>query len=134
MNLNFKFERRIVMNKKNWIYRILQILFALAMGGSAFANITQNEQIVQAFNGLGYPLYLMHVLGVAYLLGIVGIFQNKVHFLKEWAYAGFTFVLLGAFFSHLIVGYNIVQGIPFLVVLLAIMFGAYFLEKQVQNS
>ncbi len=35
------------MNTKNWIYRSLQILFVLAMGGAALAKITRSEQLVQ---------------------------------------------------------------------------------------
>ena len=34
------------MNTNNWIYRGLQILFILAMGGAALAKITRSEQLV----------------------------------------------------------------------------------------
>ena len=53
---------------------------------------------------LGYPLYVMKILGVAKVLGIVAIGTGLSPTLKEWAYAGFTFDVCGAFVSHLSAG------------------------------
>lgn len=122
------------MNRKNWIYRVLQILFVLAIAGPTFGKLTQNEQFLQRFTGvLGYPVYLSRILAVAYLLGMVGIFQTKSALLKEWAYAGFTFALIGAFFSHLLAGDAFVQS-TWALLTLGLMLGAYFLEKKARNS
>lgn len=120
-------------NKSKWILRGVQGLFALAMTGSALGKITQSEQLVQAFNHLGYPQYLLSILGVAYLMGVVGILQNKVPVLKEWAYAGLTFGLLGGFLSHLFSGDPLGVAFPPLM-LLIVMFGVYFFEKRLQNN
>lgn len=56
----------------------------------------QKESIV----ALGYPEYLMTILGTAKLLGVIALLIPSVPLLKEWAYAGFTFDLLGASASH----------------------------------
>ena len=48
---------------------------------------------------LGYPLYILPFLGVAKFLGIVALLVPGFPRLKEWAYAGFTFDLIGAVYS-----------------------------------
>ncbi len=53
---------------------------------------------------LGYPLYLLTLLGVWKLLGSVAVLLPKTALLKEWAYAGFFFCMSGAIISHLAVG------------------------------
>lgn len=50
---------------------------------------------------LGYPIYFVKILGVAKLLGAAALLYPGLRRLKEWAFAGFTFDLLGAFYSHL---------------------------------
>ena len=56
-----------------------------------------------AFARLGYPTYLLHILGLAKVLGAVAIVSKRSKTLEEWAYAGYTFNLLGAIASHLFV-------------------------------
>jgi uncharacterized membrane protein YphA (DoxX/SURF4 family) len=45
---------------------------------------------------LGYPVYLLTILGVWKLLGGMTIFLPGLPRLKEWAYAGIVFELTGA--------------------------------------
>ena len=74
----------------------------------------QKESIV----ALGYPEYLMTILGTAKLLGVFALLIPRVPRLKEWAYAGFTFDLLGASASHAFVG-----GSPMEIILPLIILG-----------
>ena len=60
--------------------------------------------MVATITALGYPVYFMKILAVAKLLGIAAIASGLSPTLKEWAYAGFTFDVCGAFASHLSVG------------------------------
>lgn len=53
---------------------------------------------------LGYPAYFVTMIGVARLLGVVGIWQTKVPALREWAFAGFFFDFIAAIVSHMSVG------------------------------
>jgi hypothetical protein len=53
---------------------------------------------------LGYPAYLVHILGTAKALGMLAIVTGFSPKLKEWAYAGFVINLLGATASHVFVG------------------------------
>jgi hypothetical protein len=72
---------------------------------SASGNLLGLEQFAENLRSLGYPRYLLGVLGVAKLLGVAAlIFGRSSPRLQEWAYAGFTFNLGGAVVSHLIVG------------------------------
>jgi hypothetical protein len=59
---------------------------------------------------LGYPFYFVYILGVAKILGAVVIISPAFPRLKEWAYAGLTFNMIGALLSWFIV--TIVQGVP----------------------
>ena len=50
---------------------------------------------------LGYPLYIIPLIGVTHILGGVGLLIPNVPRLTEWAYAGPTIDLLLAFYSQL---------------------------------
>ncbi|HVC91319.1 MAG TPA: DoxX family protein [Acidobacteriaceae bacterium] len=50
---------------------------------------------------LGYPLYILPLVGVTHILGGVGLLIPNVPRLTEWVYAGFAFTLLLAFYSQL---------------------------------
>jgi uncharacterized membrane protein YphA (DoxX/SURF4 family) len=53
---------------------------------------------------LGYPLYFMTILGVCYVSAGVVLLAPRLPRLKEWAYAGLTFIYTGAIASHIWVG------------------------------
>lgn len=86
--------------KTRWIYWISTGLFALAMTASGLIELMRSPEMVAGFQQLGYPLYLMTILGVAKLLGAAALAYPRWRTLTEWAYAGFTFDLLGASASH----------------------------------
>ena len=50
---------------------------------------------------LGYPLYIIPLIGVTHVLGGVGLLIPNVPRLTEWIYAGFAIDLLLAFYSQL---------------------------------
>lgn len=102
-------------------------LFCLAMGAAGVLNLIRFEGQQVSMTELGYPVYLMSILGVAKVLGVIALLVPKTPLLKEWAYAGFTFDLLGASASHGFVGDAIPEVIVPLV-LLAVMTGSYLLR------
>lgn len=118
--------------KKKWIYYGLKALFVLSIAGPLFGKITQNEQFLTSFTGLGYPVYLSQILMVVYLPGLPALFQSKFRLLKEWAYAGFTFALSGAVLSHIFAGEGS-RGVMALIAL-AFLLGSYYMEKKVKES
>ena len=100
-------------------------MFILPVGLSGIPELFLGgpETTVKALLLLGYPLYLMKILGFAKILGSIGIITGKIPRMKEWAYAGFTFNLLGATASHLLAGDGAHAPIPF--VFFLIMLGSY---------
>lgn len=50
---------------------------------------------------LGYPLYIIPLIGITHIVGGVGLLIPNVPRLTEWVYAGFAFTLLLAFYSQL---------------------------------
>lgn len=86
------------------LYWIITPLFLLGQGWSAVQYLTEAPRMTDTITALGYPVYFMKILGVAKLLGIAAIATSLSPTLKEWAYAGFTFDVCGAFASHLSAG------------------------------
>ncbi len=86
------------------IYWIFTLWMALGMVSTAIVQLLKNKDELANFTNLGYPAYLMTIIGVWKLLGVIAILIPKQLLLKEWAYAGFFFVMSGAVISHLIVG------------------------------
>ena len=50
---------------------------------------------------LGYPLYIIPLIGLTHILGGVGLLIPNMPRLTEWVYAGLTIDLLLASYSHL---------------------------------
>ncbi len=115
------------MDKKVIGYWIATGVFCLAMIAGGSMNMMRVEMQREAITALGYPEYLMTILGVAKILGVIALLIPKTPLLKEWAYAGFTFDLLGASASHAFVGDPIPQIVVPLVVL-AIAVTSYVLR------
>ncbi|MEQ9262430.1 MAG: DoxX family protein [Owenweeksia sp.] len=91
------------MKKRNKIiYWIATVWLALGMVSTGIVQLIQMEEEVQNFTSLGYPTYLMSILGVWKLTGATAILIPKFPLLKEWAYAGFFFTMSGAAISHLV--------------------------------
>jgi hypothetical protein len=56
---------------------------------------------IKGITALGYPAYIIPVLGLGKILAIVAILWPGFPRLKEWAYAGIFFNMVGATASHL---------------------------------
>jgi uncharacterized membrane protein YphA (DoxX/SURF4 family) len=72
---------------------------------------------VYGITHLGYPIYFLTILGFWKILGVVALLIPRFALLKEWAYAGFFFVMSGAICSHIAVGDPAKELIPGLVLL-----------------
>jgi hypothetical protein len=94
------------MKAKIITYWIATILLCGQMAFAAFAYLTKQPKVLEAFGSLGYPDYFPLILGVAKALGVIALLVPGYPVLKEWAYAGFTFTFIGAAWSHLAVDQN----------------------------
>ena len=86
------------------IYWIATGLLCLGMLGSGIAQIIRAKEMVGIITHLGYPLYMMTILGIWKMLAIIAILMPGFKLIKEWAYAGLFFTLTGALISHLVMG------------------------------
>ncbi len=115
------------MTKRNRIiYWATTGLLAFGMAAQGVAQLLHTKGYADILAHLGYPLYLLTILGIWKLLGVIAILAPKTPLLKEWAYAGFFFVMSGAFFSHLASGDPVSEMAPALVLLSLIVTSWYF--------
>ena len=75
---------------------------------------------------LGYPVYFLVILGVWKIMGVVALLVPKFSLLKEWAYAGFFFIMSGAIYSHIAVGDPARETFPSLLLLFLTVVSWYF--------
>jgi len=86
------------------IYWIATSLLAIGMLQSGIFSIIHSKDWVDLVTVLGYPVYFLTILGVWKILGVIAILVPKLPIIKEWAYAGFFFVMTGALISHISIG------------------------------
>ncbi|EIE00639.1 DoxX family protein [Leptospira licerasiae] len=86
------------------IYWIATAWLSLGMVSTGIVQVIQMKEEVDMFAHLGYPAYLLIILGVWKLLGVIAVLVPKYPLVKEWAYAGFFFTMSGAVFSHFAAG------------------------------
>lgn len=87
-----------------YFYWVFTVLFCILMLLDGIGGVTRQQAGVDVLTKLGYPIYLMTILGTFKILGAIVILINKFKTLKEWAYAGFVFNAIGAGVSRLFVG------------------------------
>src|SRR5689334_16904969 len=93
------------MKKVTIFYWIFTGLIVMALGVGSVLELTISSA-AESVTALGYPAYLVPFLSIARLLAIA-VFLLPVYkypLLREWAYAGITFDLLGAIYSNIAAG------------------------------
>jgi uncharacterized membrane protein YphA (DoxX/SURF4 family) len=75
---------------------------------------------------LGYPVYFVTILGVCKVLGVLALLVPKLPLVKEWAYAGFFFMMSGAVFTHIAAGNSMGEIFPSLLLLILTVISWYF--------
>ena len=112
------------MEKRNkLIYWIATGLLAFGMFTSGLQQIFHAKGMIDIITPLGYPLYFLYILGTWKILGVIAILIPRFKLVKEWAYAGFFFVMTGALASHLATGDDSIKGIigPFFQIVFIIL-------------
>ncbi|MES2332036.1 MAG: DoxX family protein [Bacteroidota bacterium] len=93
------------MKKRNKIiYWIATAWLSLGMVSTGLVQLLKTKEELALFTHLGLPVYLLTILAIWKFLGVIAVLIPKFPLLKEWAYAGFFFVMSGAIFSHLAIG------------------------------
>ncbi|MEO0570681.1 MAG: DoxX family protein [Bacteroidota bacterium] len=105
------------------------VILTLIMFFSVYNYFFNHQMIADFYVAMGYPTYLIYPLAVAKILGLVAIWGNFSKSLREWAYAGFFFNTVLAFFAHIMIsdGQHIGAVIAFVAVMVS-----YFMGKMVR--
>lgn len=119
------------MSKVKIGYWVVTIIFVLAILQSGIVQLIPSEGSKEVMTRLGYPLYMLPILGVTKFLGAIALIQGTFKIIKEWAYAGFTIDFIGASASGAFIGDVVIVIVP--LIFLAIMFLSYYLWKQVEH-
>jgi len=98
---------------KKVIYWIATVWLALGMFSTGIVQLFKLQPEAEAMvTRLGYPGYLLTILGIWKILGVIAVLVPRFPLLKEWAYAGFFFAMSGALYSHIVVGDGISEIFP----------------------
>ena len=115
------------MSKRNKIiYWVATLWLSLGMASTGIVQLIKMEEEVEMFSHLGYPVYLLSLLGTWKILGVVAVLVPKFPVLKEWAYAGFFFAMSGAVVSHLANGDEIITLFGPVLLIVLTMVSWYF--------
>lgn len=98
--------------KRRILYWVPTGLLVLMMGFGGIMDLIAGPDVLVVMRHLGYPDYFARVLGVAKILGVIAILAPVPRWVREWAYAGFTFDLIAAGISHLAAGDPVTAVIP----------------------
>jgi len=118
------------MTKRNkiiyWIATIWLALGMVSTGAVQLFKAKEGQGGVDMISHLGYPVYLLTLLGIWKTIGVVALLIPKFPLLKEWAYAGFFFIMTGAIFSHIASGDSVNKIFPSLLLLMLTLISWYF--------
>ncbi len=107
-------------------YWLATIWLALGMSSSGVVQLLKVEAEIDFILKLGYPYYFLTLLGIWKILGVIAVLIPKFPLLKEWAYAGFFFMMSGALFSHIAAGNAVNEMFPAILLLVLTVVSWYF--------
>ncbi|WP_245681413.1 DoxX family protein [Arcticibacter eurypsychrophilus] len=111
---------------KTILYWVLTGFLAFGMLAQGFTQTLHLKSFVDLIVvQLGYPSYFLTIIGIWKILGAIAILIPGFALLKEWAYAGFFFVMSGALFSHLALRDPVRDILPS-VLLLTVIVGSWY--------
>src|SRR6266581_8546212 len=91
-----------------WVTTMVTALELLAGGVTDLVHgrtsLVAGQPVAEVLEHLGYPVYLLRILGVWKLLGAIALLAPRFPRLKEWAYAGEFFAMTGAAASGMVRG------------------------------
>jgi uncharacterized membrane protein YphA (DoxX/SURF4 family) len=108
------------------IYWIATLWLALGMTSTGIVQLIKMEEEVDRMTRLGFPIYVLTIIGVWKILGVIAVLIPKLPLLKEWAYAGFFFNMTGALISHIAAGSPLSEIFPPLLLIVLIVVSWYF--------
>ena len=118
------------MTKRNkiiyWVSTLWLALGMLSVGAGQLFEMQGGQGGVEMITHLGYPVYFLIIIGTWKVLGVIAVLIPKFPLVKEWAYAGFFFVMTGAAFSHIAVADPATSILPSLSLVILTTISWYF--------
>ena len=108
-----------------WISTLWLALGMLATGAVQLFRLKEGQGGADMITHLGYPVYFLTILGFAKISGALVVLIPKFPLLKEWAYAGFCFIMCGAIVSHVAIGDPVTELLPSLLLLVLALISWY---------
>ena len=93
-----------IMKRNKIIFYIATGLLTVLILFSVSMYVFNYDEVATMFTKFGYPTYIIYPYAVAKLLGVAALWIPSFKAIKEWAYAGFFFAFILAFFAHLMIG------------------------------
>lgn len=90
--------------KRRYIYVVSTAILVLELMAGAFMDLAHLPYVVQEVRSIGYPAYVLYILGVWKVLAVAALLWPRLPRLREWAYAGVFFEMFGAVESHVLAG------------------------------
>jgi DoxX-like family len=98
--------------KRNFLYWGTTGLVAAVTLLAGFSYVTNSPEAIENFRHVGYPQQLRVLLGIGKLAGATVLLLPWLPALKEWAYAGFTFMWIAATVAHYLAGDGALTLLP----------------------
>lgn len=108
------------MKSRAIVYWTATALLALEMLLGSFWDLSRFHLAVEIVSRLGYPLYMLAIIGTWKLLAVPALLIRGYPRLKEWTYAGIFFLMTGAIASHAACGDGKGVIMPLFVVVLTV--------------
>lgn len=86
----------VTIQMKKLIYWVTTVAVALELFAGGIADLAHAGPFALAVVQLGYPTYLLTIIGAFKLLGTLAILLPRLPRLKEWAYSGILIEMVGA--------------------------------------
>ena len=90
--------------KRRHIYLASTAILVLEIMAGAFMDLAHLPYVVQDVRSIGYPTYVLYIVGVWKVLAVGALLSPQLPRLREWAYAGVFFEMFGAVESHVLAG------------------------------
>ena len=101
--ISVNIQANLTMKVNKIIYWVSTLVLTLIMLMSISMYILRHQDVQAFYTNMGYPTYIIYPLALAKALGLVAVWIRRSRSLTEWAYAGFFFDTVLAFFAHIMV-------------------------------
>tara|TARA_R100001460_G_scaffold13965_1_gene31390 strand:- start:70 stop:495 length:426 start_codon:yes stop_codon:yes gene_type:complete len=122
--------KTIKMKRDKIIYYVTTGLLTILMLYSVSMYFFNHDAVAAMFTNFGYPTYIIYPYAVIKLLGLIALWMPGFKLVKEWAYAGFFFAFILAFFAHYMIGDGEQSGAVLALILLVV---SYIFNKRINK-